>query len=183
MSRNPFDRCLFLLHLRGLNQYLGCFTDQLDQRDLPVFIGSLQRLTPQRCISACEEQNYAFAGIQYGSECRCGHQYGKYGKASESECLYKCSTEEKCGGDNRNSIYSALNSIGQPRTGESVRFSQLDSTFIFPHLDSTCQNTVIGYQGCFNGDTLSNAKGVVSSIEECVSRCAPNFNYAGIMNG
>jgi hypothetical protein len=50
-------------------------------------------------------------------------------------------------------------------------------------LDSTCSNAVVGYQGCFDGTTLSTVMDVVNSIEECVTRCAMNYNYAGMMNG
>ncbi len=42
---------------------------------------------------------------------------------------------------------------------------------------------MIGYQGCFDSATLDGVMGVVNSIKECVSRCALNYNYAGIMKG
>jgi hypothetical protein len=50
-------------------------------------------------------------------------------------------------------------------------------------LDSTCMNTVVGYQGCFDDVTLDTEMGIMNSVEECVSRCAMNYNYAGMMNG
>ncbi|CAF1078621.1 unnamed protein product [Adineta steineri] len=166
-------RALFLLYYLfvqltftySLNQYLGCFIDQLDNRDLQIFIGDYEQLTPAQCIIACRERNYDYAGIQYGNECRCGQQYGKYGRVSEDECNYACKTSEKCGGDYRNSIYSVIESVDRSKT------------------DAICLNTVVGYQGCFSDATLITLTGFVNSIEECVSRCAINYNYAGIVNG
>ena len=41
--------------------------------------------------------------------CFCGQQYGKYGRAAESDCNVKCYGDERqiCGGDYRNSVYSS----------------------------------------------------------------------------
>jgi len=95
-----------MIFILARNEYLGCFIDQIDSRDLSIFIGDYEQLTPKQCILACREQNYLYAAIQYGNECRCGQQYGKYGRVSDDECDYLCSTSEKCGGDYRNSIYN-----------------------------------------------------------------------------
>lgn len=94
----------------ALNQYLGCFVDQIGSRDLNIFIGDYEQLTPEECIRACQQENYLYAGIQYGNECRCGQQFGKYGQVSDDECHYMCLTTEKCGGDYRNSVYKVVQS-------------------------------------------------------------------------
>lgn len=101
----------------GFNQYLGCFIDQDISRDLNVFIGDIEQLTPVKCIFACQKQNYPYAAIQNGKECRCGHQYGKYGQTSDDECKYSCTTAEKCGGDYRNSVYDASKAIDSSIAG------------------------------------------------------------------
>ena len=173
-----------MIFILGLNQYLGCFIDQLDNRDLQIFIGDYKQLTPTQCIVACREENYLYAAIQYGNECRCGQEYGKYGQVSDDECSYSCITSEKCGGDNRNSIYSVINSVDLSKTGIFLtKYFTCRKNANWYYLDSTCLNTVVGYQGCFDDVTLSAMMGVVNSIEECISRCAMNYNYAGIMNG
>ena len=112
------------------NQYLGCFIDQIGNRDLNKFIGDYEQLTPQQCILACRAQNYRYAAIQYGDECRCGQEYGKYGQVSDDECDYLCSTAEKCGGDNRNSVYSVGNSKDQLSPGYLLSFQKI-VIFIF----------------------------------------------------
>ena len=99
------------------NQYLGCFIDQVGDRDLSLFVGDYERLTPSQCIRTCREQNFPYAAIQYRTECRCDRKYGKYGQVSDDQCNYFCPTSEKCGGDYRNSVYNVLNSIDTDKTG------------------------------------------------------------------
>ena len=102
---------------------MGCFIDQIGNRDLNTFISDYEQLTPEQCILACGKENFLYAAIQYGNECRCGQQYGKYGQVADDECDYLCSTSEKCGGDYRNSVYKVVYSIGQLGTGYSIYFS------------------------------------------------------------
>lgn len=109
--------CFLLIFIRGLNQYLGCFNDQIDNRDLEIFISNYERITPQKCIAQCQQLNYHYAGIQSGRECRCSDQYGKYGQVSDDECDFLCINSEKCGGDNRNSIYDVINTLDLSNTG------------------------------------------------------------------
>ncbi|CAF5132877.1 unnamed protein product, partial [Rotaria sp. Silwood1] len=118
--------------MEGLNQYLGCFIDHIDNRDFEIFIGDYQHLTSIQCIFACQKQNYRYAAIQNGNECRCGNDYGKYGQVLDDECNYSCVTSEKCGGNKRNSVYNVNNSIDMSKT------------------DLPCLNTMVGYQGCFD---------------------------------
>ncbi|CAF3600171.1 unnamed protein product [Adineta steineri] len=147
------------------NDYLGCFIDQIGSRDLNIFIGDYEQLTPKQCILICHEQSFSYAAIQYGSECRCDDQYGKYGQVSDDECDHFCLTSEKCGGNKRNSVYNVINSLDEYKTA------------------STCQNNLIGYQGCFNSEVLSIKMDDVNSLKECIKQCSAKYNYAGIMNG
>ena len=91
-----------------LDEYLGCFLDQIGQRDLNVFIGDYPQLTVEQCIRACQAEHQPFAAIQYGTECRCGNRYGLYGRVSDEQCSYRCPTKEVCGGDYRNSVYRVI---------------------------------------------------------------------------
>ncbi|CAF2421081.1 unnamed protein product [Rotaria sp. Silwood2] len=175
-----------ILFIEGLNRYLGCFIDHIDNHDLEVFIDKYEHLTSRQCIFACQKQNYQYAAIQHGNECRCGQQYGKYGQVSDDQCQYSCVTLEKCGGDNRSSVYSVMNSIDSSRSGFFFIlkvFYSYNKTQFDTFLDLTCLNTVVGYQGCFDNVILGIVMGVVNSIEKCISHCATNYNYAGIVNG
>ena len=108
--------------ISATNQYLGCFIDQIGNRDLSIFIGDYEQLTPKQCILVCHEPNYPYAAMQYGNECRCGQQYGKHGQVSDDECDYLCSTSEKCVGNKRNSVYNVVNSLDTYNTGFLIKF-------------------------------------------------------------
>lgn len=96
--------------------YLGCYIDRIGDRDLPVFIGDDLPLTMQQCLEACQMNDFLYAAIQYGNECRCGNQYGKYGRVSDEQCSYRCENDwYRCGGNYRNSIYQIIPSR---QTGE-----------------------------------------------------------------
>ena len=177
--------------LLGLYEYLGCFIDRQADRDLELLIGDYSDLTPDRCLLLCQQQRYPIAAIQSGNECYCGRTHGKHGQVPENECSYLCSSGEKCGGFLRNSIYRSIQSGDLSQgTGKYIgcfsHRARADrrSHALIDHLESTCQNTVIGYQGCFNDDVLTVTNGLVNSIDACVTRCArQGYNYAGIQNG
>ncbi len=109
-----------MIFVLGLKQYLGCFIDRIDKRDLQIFINDYDQLTPKQCIFACQQLNYQYAAVQHGNECRCGEQYGRYGQVSDDECDYLCITSEKCGGDTRNSVYSVINSVDLFKSGRFI---------------------------------------------------------------
>ncbi|CAF1090375.1 unnamed protein product, partial [Didymodactylos carnosus] len=135
------------------NYYLGCYIDHVGTRDLGTFIGD--KLSSAQCVANCREQNFVYAAIQFGNECRCGQTYGRYGRVLDDECDYQCIDEDiaaKCGGDNRN------------------------------RSDSHCSNNVIGYRGCFKESVLQIMIGIVNNIHACISLCA-GFQYGGVLNG
>ncbi|OHU85142.1 MULTISPECIES: WSC domain-containing protein [Pseudoalteromonas] len=88
--------------------YIGCFTDNIELgRDLPVRAG-LTTVTIDSCKAACNKASYKYAGLQYGSLCFCGHNYGNYSQVPDSDCNMPCTgnSTQFCGGLWRNSIYS-----------------------------------------------------------------------------
>ena len=86
-------------------KYLGCFKDKRAPRDLKVFTRTATTLLG--CGIYCEKHGYPVMGLQNGKECRCGMNYGKYGKRSGDECNMHCKDDpfHICGGDLRNSIF------------------------------------------------------------------------------
>ncbi len=49
--------------------YQGCYSDSQDYRSLSYNAGTTSANTVNLCISKCSAQGYAFAGVEYGSEC------------------------------------------------------------------------------------------------------------------
>jgi len=88
-------------------RYMGCFSDRLDDRDLPIYHG--QVATPEQCGASCEalSKGFRYAGIQNGDQCFCGASYGKHGNEPAATCFKQCSgaDRELCGGVHRNSVY------------------------------------------------------------------------------
>jgi Leucine-rich repeat (LRR) protein len=91
---------------------VGCFKDQGEfwgtkGRDLDGLMWSDAQMTTEKCLQHCESRGYAYAGTQYGSECFCGNNYGKYGTASNCNMPCKGNANQTCGGDWANSVYLA----------------------------------------------------------------------------
>src|SRR5262249_53265626 len=76
---------------------IGCFADQ-STRDLPTKLWSNSTNTPTACIAGCQKAGFAYAGVQYTSECWCGNSYGRYG--TSTNCTMTCSGDSTqiCGG-------------------------------------------------------------------------------------
>jgi len=83
-------------------RYLGCFKDTRS-RDLDL--ASTNAGTIESCVALCANKGLKYAGAQFGGQCFCGNQYGKYGQSNA--CDAKCSgnPNEICGGTYANSIY------------------------------------------------------------------------------
>jgi len=55
--------------------YLGCYAENVDDRDLPVSVGNAVDL--DGCALACAD--YLWFGVQEGNQCWCGNSFGKHG--------------------------------------------------------------------------------------------------------
>ena len=107
---------------------MGCFIDRIGDRDLNVFISDEMLFTVDQCLQACQIKDFLYAAIQYGNECRCGNQYGKYGQVSDDQCHYRCSNSvEQCGGNYRNSIYQIVSSKQTGKCDRTVKDDDNDN--------------------------------------------------------
>ncbi|XP_057314445.1 uncharacterized protein LOC130655679 isoform X2 [Hydractinia symbiolongicarpus] len=91
-----------------LYQKLGCFKDDATHPDLKTKV-NIKKATQEECVKACalEDKSFSYFGLQNGSSCYCGKDYGKYGKLSDDACSAKCegNKEESCGGQQANNIF------------------------------------------------------------------------------
>ncbi|KAL5005676.1 hypothetical protein ScPMuIL_016834 [Solemya velum] len=87
--------------------YLGCYIDS-GTRDLNGASVNLAANTPQLCTNYCFDQGFAYAGVQYGSQCFCGNEYGTHGPSPESTCNMACpgDPDVKCGSSWKSNIYA-----------------------------------------------------------------------------
>ena len=95
---------------------LGCFPDNREAdpigirgRDLDGATFKDPSMTPNKCLSLCAEQDFKFAGLQYGSWCFCGSSYGRYPTGGAS-CTTKCAGDQTqfCGGEWANNVWEIL---------------------------------------------------------------------------
>jgi hypothetical protein len=141
--------------------------------DLDVFVGTVNSsAAPSLCAEACAQLQYPYAAIQARNACYCGEYYGRFGQLVDTECNFLCSTGERCGGENRSSVYRLIIQL-------IIFATQMPLVF----LDTTCQNLIVGYQGCFRSSIFLETVGVIGSIEDCIIRCASNYIYSGLLNG
>ncbi|KLP15059.1 beta-1,3 exoglucanase [Fusarium fujikuroi] len=90
----------------------GCYTDNSSKgRALtwPMDIDGSQ-MTPTSCLTACADQGFPFAGLEYGGECYCGNVLANDTvKADVGDCNVPCNGDKTllCGGPSRLSVYVA----------------------------------------------------------------------------
>jgi hypothetical protein len=88
---------------------LGCYTDSVKSRGLPVGVPVTSGMTVGRCVDACQKKGYSYAAVEYSTECFCGSAINSPSvKAKEAECNMKCSgdSSQTCGGGNRMNVYA-----------------------------------------------------------------------------
>merc|ERR1719234_521146 len=69
----------------------------------------MQSLIPIKCIQACRDKGYSYAGVQTGYQCWCGNQTPSASKiVSNRECNVRCAGDSsiKCGGVWRMNVFT-----------------------------------------------------------------------------
>jgi protein xylosyltransferase len=101
------------------NRSLGCYKDDKKHRLLPGFYTNFKETnSPKKCIQMCLQSGYLYAGVQYSTECFCGHNEPPAdSKLPDPSCNMKCPAEPKsaCGGYYTINIYE---------TGIASKFSR-----------------------------------------------------------
>jgi hypothetical protein len=141
----------------GANEpvYIGCDRDSTEasNRDLnitfsrgseldggdfspiqPLTFPGADVMTPALCSAICT--GFKFFGVQDGSNCFCGNDYGNQGgKAPEGDCDSPCPGDSSamCGGPFRNSIYAQ-----PPSTALSTTSNKLASADTTPMFSGKC---------------------------------------------
>ena len=67
--------------------YLGCYTDSVGARTLAASTYNGNSMTGESCVSFCLNQQYPYAGTEYGGQCYCGVSIASTGAtAPNSDC-------------------------------------------------------------------------------------------------
>ncbi|KAF4569998.1 hypothetical protein EYR40_008982 [Pleurotus pulmonarius] len=86
----------------------GCTIDNNPGRSLPIVIGVPGAMTIEKCLDACFNAGYGFAGTEYAAECYCGEAPAETAAPATDGCNMACAgnAEQLCGGPNRLNMYS-----------------------------------------------------------------------------
>ncbi|KAG0653115.1 Xylobiase bxlB [Hyphodiscus hymeniophilus] len=94
---------------------VGCFTDNIYQSGIGRALTGSQpsqgaTLSPQICVDVCAGHGFAFAGVEYGTQCFCGHSIASTSSiVTTSQCNTPCRNNpaENCGGTYRIEIFNS----------------------------------------------------------------------------
>ncbi|RFU33902.1 hypothetical protein B7463_g2402, partial [Scytalidium lignicola] len=154
---------------------LGCYTDSVTARSLPVaegVTGGPTEMTVEACQSACLAAGYSLAGVEYADECYCGNSLQNGAAPASSGCNMACAgnSAETCGGSNRLNIYSHGGSTSPPPPPPPSGGWKLLGCYT----DSVAARTLANGEGVTGGPTAM-------TVELCQAACsAGGFSYAGV---
>jgi len=169
--------------------YVGCYVDNASSpstRIFPLRLFDVAPVTPSICVNACAAKFvlannlrpvlYAFAGLQYGSECWCSPTAPTAASVNQIQCTQmRCAgdTNSYCGGGNRMAVYRST----QPSTPVPL------VSLPVPGFGTAT------YVGCYSTNpakTPSQYTAITSgfaylTIELCITACSRSgFAYAGL---
>lgn len=84
----------------GTYLFKGCYTEGTSARALDGFAFANSTLTAEQCVTTCEGKSFAFAGVEYGSECYCGNSLSAQStKVVDDQCNMPCAGNKRtyCG--------------------------------------------------------------------------------------
>jgi len=87
---------------------------------------ALDTMTVSTCLSYCNIDGFAFAGLEYESECWCAQYLSVFAvKLADSECNFACkgNSSEICGGTLKLSVYQKNSAPVSSRAPRSTNVS------------------------------------------------------------
>ena len=87
--------------------YKSCYTDVGRTINAAAYADGA-KMTQEACVTYCDGKNYAYAGVEYSSECYCGNTLAAGSAAApDTDCGNACSGDatEACGGGNRLTLF------------------------------------------------------------------------------
>ncbi|CAG8958428.1 hypothetical protein HYFRA_00011105 [Hymenoscyphus fraxineus] len=148
----------------------GCYTDNGD-RTLAGANSAAATMTVESCIAFCIGRNFAYAGVEYGSECYCGNTIAASAtQATAGDCNMPCAgnSTETCGGGNRVNVYWSGKVIAAPGNKPAVGGYNFSSCRTEPTVGRALGGATTA------SDTMT--------IEACATFCR-GYTYFGVEYG
>ena len=155
----------------------GCYTDNVQSRALyGKAYTDTSGMTEESCIAFCSSNNYAFAGVEYSSECYCGNVIAVAGKAATAtDCNMACSgaSGEACGGPDRLNIFHN-DAITTVAAGPATNAGPTGWGFMGCYTDSVAARTL-------NVGAAIPGGPAAMSVALCTQSCqASGYSYSGV---
>ncbi|KAF2478258.1 WSC-domain-containing protein [Lindgomyces ingoldianus] len=158
--------------------YVGCFKENNPGRQLGTNVYSdTANNTNDRCIAACFQQGYVFAGTQYSQECWCG-QALPVQRDNERDCNFGCTGNRNqiCGGDGHLhdtahiSLFADLTKFNGNTTSPPLQITPSVGAYNFIGCFAESAGRALG-----DNSTTSN----VMTVEVCAAFCSA-YTYFGL---
>ncbi|KAL6695762.1 WSC domain-containing protein [Trichoderma pleuroticola] len=171
---------------QGRYRYIGCYKENNPDRQLSNQLYGSDDSTNAMCVSACAENNYAYCGTQYHTECWGGNTIPNL-KVDDSDCNYYCGGDinQVCGGngDGTAAYISVFADALQPGDGSTNPPPPVGGPVVNPGVD--------GYAsiGCYTEATDARAlphevDTDKRTVAQCVDACkVDHYTYAGVEYG
>ncbi|WVF70056.1 hypothetical protein IAT40_004843 [Kwoniella sp. CBS 6097] len=147
---------------------LGCNVDTSDNRALNRGSTTSSNNTIPSCIANCAAQGFAYAGVEYGSECWCGTSASL--TAAAEGCDVPCSGDEGsfCGGSYRINVFTSKDSAVSVDTTTTQNSTSIVATAI---AGTTAQNTT----SVVATATTQASQTTVSTANQTVTSTSPTL--------
>ncbi|KAK1853428.1 copper radical oxidase [Colletotrichum chrysophilum] len=150
---------------------LGCYTDS-STRTLSYragVSGGGSAMSVLQCTTACTAAGFAFAGVEYGTECWCDDAIrGGTSSAPEDDCNMLCggNNSELCGGPNRINLYKGAVA---PKTPSVLPTGWKSQGCLKDNIGGRSLGVYVGVEG---GNT---------NVANCIAACAAaGYTLAGV---
>ncbi|KAL7277999.1 hypothetical protein ACG7TL_007952 [Trametes sanguinea] len=167
---------------------LGCYNDSVNARVLAVGVNVDGPFTVEGCTTACFNNNFPLAGMEFAGQCFCDTEFENGGAPTPlGDCNMACNgnSSEFCGGPNRLNVYNFTGTLPGPPDQNPGGPGPIDVNPVKAGLP-----TPWSYAACY----VDNAFGRIMStqlpdnqqvtVESCIISCqSQNFSLAGLEFG
>jgi len=115
------DVCLELFGLKQKEkEWNGQCVKDTRSRVLPIMFGNTYVNSPEYCTEKCRIHEYTYAGVEFSSECFCGHTPPTDSIVDDEDCDMPCTGDlsETCGGRWRMNVYETGYDSGLAMTAD-----------------------------------------------------------------
>ena len=153
---------------------IGCYQDDSTVRDLDGSSWNDPTVTPFVCQERCDNQGFAFAGVQDGDWCYCGNSYARYGAATDCSSACAGNFWYTCGGPYSNEVYAAASTV---HSCEVLTTSFGSPPWTVPWFRDLAGDFVF-FTGAYEASELRHAlkdydtyTQLAATTDECADRC------------